>query len=178
MRHILPLLLLFPIPAAATVLLPADFTEMVTTSRAIVHGRVVDVRSEVVPDRTSIVTFVTLDVEEHLKGALGDTITFRVPGGQVGRYRRIVIGAPEFREGEDVIVFLSARGPSYPYIYGLSQGVYRVAADGDGRRRVMPPPSTALGDAAGRVVRGDPARRPLAVGDFNRAVRAIVERAR
>ncbi|MGH9348496.1 MAG: hypothetical protein ACRD26_14645, partial [Vicinamibacterales bacterium] len=142
-------------PAYATVYLPADFVEMVTTSTFIVHGRVVDVRSEPTSDRRAIATFVTLDVERSLKGRPGDSITFRVPGGEVGRYRRVIAGAPQFARGDELVLFLSARGPSIPYVFGLSQGVYRVSRAG-GRALVTPPPVGAGPRAAGRIVRGDP----------------------
>jgi hypothetical protein len=172
---VLFLALLAASPALATVYAPVDFREMVTASRAIVHGRVVDVRSELTADRTRIASYVTIEVEQHLKGNFGAEVTFRVPGGQVGRYRRIIVGAPEFARGEEVIVFLSARGPSIPYLFGLSQGVFRIARGADGRPVVTPPPVMARGPDVERVVRGDPARRPLALDAFAREVRAILE---
>jgi hypothetical protein len=175
MRRLFVLFMLLPSPAAATVYVPVDFREMVTASRAIVHGRVADVRSEPTRDRLMVVTYVTLDVAEHLKGSFGDSVTFLVPGGQVGRYRRIIVGAPQFERGDDVVVFLSARGPSIPYLFGLSQGVYRVVRAADGRALVTPPAVMARGAGAERVVRGDPARRPVPLASFARDVRAIVE---
>jgi hypothetical protein len=162
-------------PAGATVYLPVDFQQMVTASQAIIHGRVVDVRSEVTRDRMMVVSYVTLHVDESLKGSIGESVTFRVPGGQVGRYRRIIVGAPRFERGDEVVVFLSARGPSFPYLFGLSQGVYRVARAADGRAIVTPPAVMARGAGAERVVRGDPARRPLPLASFVREVRAIAE---
>jgi hypothetical protein len=175
MRRLLLLFLLLASPAAATVYVPVDFREMVTASHSIVHGRVVDVRSEPTRDRLMVVTYVTIEVEEHLKGQLGDFTTFLVPGGQVGRYRRVIVGAPQFERGDEVVVFLSARGPSIPYLFGLSQGVYRVVRTADGNAVVTPPATMARGASAERVVRGDPARRPLALPAFAREVRTIVE---
>jgi hypothetical protein len=165
---------------SATVYLPADFAEMVTVSTFIVHGSVVDVRSETSADRRAIVTYVTVDVTQRLKGTPGELVTFLVPGGQVGPYERIVVGAPQFDRGDEVVLFLSARGPSIPYVFGLSQGVYRVSR-ANGRALVMPPtPLARQGDAGGssRVVRGDPARRPLPLEEFAREVRLLAERAR
>jgi hypothetical protein len=167
--------MLLPIPAAATLYVPVDFREMVTASHAIVHGRVIDVRSEVTRDRMMVVSYVTMAVDAQLKGNVGTSVTFRVPGGQVGRYRRIIVGAPAFERGDEVIVFLSARGPSVPYLFGLSQGVYRVARGADGGAVVTPPAVMARGAAAERVVRGDPARRPLPLASFARDVRSLVE---
>jgi hypothetical protein len=177
MRALTLALLLIASPAYATVYVPVDFSEMVTTSKFIVHGRVIDVHSEPTMDRSAIATYITIEVEQPLKGNARDSITFRVPGGEVGRYRRVVVGAPRFTRGDEVIVFLTSRGPSIPFLFGLSQGVYRVSR-ATGRALVTPLVLTAEGAEAGRVVRGDPARRPLALDDFAREVRAVVERVR
>ena len=97
---------------------------------------------------------------------------FRVPGGQIGRYRRFMVGAPEFASGEEVVLFLKGRPPGVPYPFGLSQGVYRVVRGADGRSVVMPP---AVAESAGRVVRGDPSRRPVEFAVFATNVRTIAE---
>ena len=73
--------------ASATVLLPADFTTIVTGSPIIVHGRVADVRSFLSGPRRTIESVVTLTVIDTLKGVPARTVLFRVPNGQVGRYR-------------------------------------------------------------------------------------------
>ena len=51
-----------------------------------------------------------------------------MPGGRLGRYRSLVVGAPTFEAGQRVVVFLGATPPSLPYVLGMSQGVFRVAA--------------------------------------------------
>ena len=160
-------------PALAMVVLPADFSEMVTSSELVVHARVVDVRPQMSGDRRTIETMVTVTVLDSLKGDPGATVYFRVPGGQVGRYRRVMVGAPEFASGDEVVLFLRGRAPAVPMPFGLSQGVYRVARKSDGRAMVTPP---VVSDSVGRVVRGDPARRPLELSAFEREVRAAAER--
>ena len=164
--------------ASATVLLPADFATIVTGSPVIVHGRVVEVRSLITGPRRTIESVVTLSVIDTLRGDPARTILFRVPNGQVGRYRRIVVGAPEFEEGDEVVVFLEARAPAIPTLFGLSQGVYRVVRDANAQALVTPPPVMARGIGAVRVVRGDPVRQPMPIGAFAREVRAVLERAR
>jgi hypothetical protein len=164
--------------AYATVLLPADFVTIVTGSPIIVHGRVSDVRSFVTGPRRTIESVVTLTVIDTLKGTPAPTLTFRVPNGQVGRYRRVVVGAPEFDPGDEVVVFLQARAPSIPSLFGLSQGVYRVVRDRNAQAIVTPPPVMARGAGAERVVRGDPVRQPMPMAAFAREVRAALERAR
>lgn len=164
--------------ASATVLLPADFTTIVTGSPIIVHGRVVDVRSFMSGPRRTIESVVTLSVIDTLKGVPARTVLFRVPNGQVGRYRRVVVGAPEFEEGDEVVVFLQAHAPAIPTVFGLSQGVYRVVRDVNAQAIVMSPAVMARGVSAERVVRGDPARQPMPMAAFAREVRSVIERAR
>jgi hypothetical protein len=160
----------------ATVFLPADFTTVVTESEVIVHGRVTAVTSMLVGPRRTIESFVTLEVIDGLKGVSTRAVTFRVPNGQVGRYRRILVGAPEFAEGDEAFVFLEGRAPAVPTLFGLSQGVYRVARSNG--RTVVAPPVMARGTAAERVVRGDPARAPIDIDLFAREVRSVLGRVR
>src|SRR5687768_7359219 len=80
----------------ATVLVPIEFRELVSIAPVIVHGRVVDVRSAFVDGRRSVETFVTVEAGDYLKGQLGPNFTIRIPGGQMGRYRTVFVGAPEF----------------------------------------------------------------------------------
>jgi hypothetical protein len=155
----------------ATTVLPVDFAVMVHESESIVHGVVTDVRSQMTAERRSIETLVTVTVIERLKGAATRQVVVRVPNGQVGRYRRITVGAPEFAEGDEVVLFLSGRAPLVPMPFGLNQGVYRVTRAPGGA--VVTP---LVAEGAGRVVRGDPARRPLSIASFAQQVRAAMER--
>ena len=165
-----------PVVLRATVIVPVDFRELVTIAPVIVHGRVVDVRSDWVDGRRSVETFVTVEAAEYLKGNLGERLTFKVPGGQLGRYRTVFVGAPEFQDGDEVILFLRSSGPSYPYIIGLSQGAFRVVADArSGRRMVTTPIVMAKGAGDPEpVVRGDVTRKPLAIEAFRDAVRLVL----
>jgi hypothetical protein len=166
--------LCLPVPVSATVILPADFDTVVTDSRMIVHGRVVDVRSELTGPRREIESVITVAVIESFKGTAGTSVMFRSPTGQVGRYRRVLVGAPEFAEGDEVVLFLQGRPPAMPTVFGLSQGVYRVTRTAAARALVMPAPATA---PAGRIVRGDPSRVPIPIESFARQIRAVLERA-
>ncbi|OFW06476.1 MAG: hypothetical protein A3H96_12410 [Acidobacteria bacterium RIFCSPLOWO2_02_FULL_67_36] len=184
-RLVLPLVLLSAATAlGATVLVPADFREVVASSQIIVHGRVVDVRAEWRDNRRRIDTVVTVEPGTYLKGAPldpgpgspPDTLTFTVPGGRIGRYKNVMIGAPEFHEGDEAILFLTSQGSGVPHVFGLSQGLYRVRVDPQtGRRIVLPPLIQARGDAAEVVKRGDPARRPMSLDEFAGAVRTAMQ---
>src|SRR5215212_2435678 len=125
MRTLMLLLLVVCSGAAAraTTLVPADLGELSRDARAIVRGRVARLDAQWTEDRGTIETIVTLEVESYIKGALGPTLRFRTPGGDLGRYRSIVVGAPEFVVDEHVVVFVGSQGPSVPFVLGLSQGV-------------------------------------------------------
>jgi hypothetical protein len=162
-------------PVSATVLIPADVGELARDAQAIARGRVVDVEGRWTDGRRAIETIVTLETEAYLKGALGQTLQFRVPGGVLGRYRQIVLGAPQFDVGDRVIVFLGARGPSVPFLLGMGQGVFRVVPGSTGAV-VMPP--AVMPQPPGRVVRGSAVRQPAPLDAFERDVRALAAGAR
>jgi hypothetical protein len=159
----------------ATVLLPAELREIVAGSQIIVYGRIADVRPEWSEDRRRIDTVVTVEAGSYLKGGPGSTVTFRVPGGQIGRYRNVMIGAPVFQPGEEAVLFLSAAGPSIAHVFGLNQGIFRVRVDTrTGRRLVIPPVLMAKGEEAQAVTRGDRTRRQLGLDAFAATVRAAM----
>jgi hypothetical protein len=162
-------------PLGATVLVPAEFHEIVQGSQVIVHGRVLEVRSDWTDDRFRVETIVTLEAGAYFKGGPGERVTFRVPGGTIGRYRSLMVGAPEFRVGDEVVMFLKSDGPSVPHVFGLSQGVFRVRrALRSGRRLVVPPALMASSDTPQRVTRGAAARRPVPLETFGAQVRAAM----
>jgi hypothetical protein len=181
-RHlVLSILVLLAVVASAqaTVILPADLGDLAREARSIARGRVAAVESEWSVDQHAIETVVTLDVETYLKGPLGATVQFRVPGGTLGRYRRVVVGAPEFEVGERIVIFLGAQGPSVPYVLGLGQGVFRIVASAAATTPVVTPPSLlAPPGATGIVTRGDPSRRPMPLTDFEQRVRQLAGGAR
>jgi hypothetical protein len=158
-------------PAGATLLIPADVAELARDARAIARGRVVAVAGQWTDGRRTIETMVTLEIETYLKGQLADAIQFRVPGGVLGRFRNIVVGAPQFSVGERVIVFLGARGPTVPFVLGLNQGVFRIVERG-GIPFVSPAP-IAMSASTAPIVRGQVSREPRPLAEFERQVRAL-----
>jgi len=159
--------------AGATTLVPADLGELARDAGAIIRGRVTGAAAQWTGDRRSIETVVTIETEESLKGSLGASVRFTVPGGSLGRYRRIFVGAPEFIVGQRVVVFLGWRGPGVPYLLGLGQGVFRLEADRDRGWLVTPPPMVAPSSGTVRIVRGDSARDRMPVGEFEQRIREL-----
>jgi hypothetical protein len=161
----------------ATVLIPAEFREVVHGSEIIAYGRITAAEPEWSDNRRQINTVVTLAVGTYLKGSAGETITFRVPGGKIGRYRSTTIGAPSFAEGEEVVLFLVRRDGMPIHVFGLNQGVFRVRLDDRTQQRMVIPPLLARGTGPEAVIRGSAARRTVALESFGAQVRAVMAEA-
>ena len=164
-----------PYPASGFVVIPAELVEMADDARAIVHGRVTAVRSQWSAGRRRIESLVLVSVSGYFKGDLGPTVIVRTLGGTMGAYRSVVIGAPVLKAGDEVVLFLAARGPTIPTILGLGQGVFRVVREPGTGRRVVKPTLLARSGLPRRLIRGDPARRPMPLEEFGDRLRRAVE---
>ena len=163
-----------PIALGATVLLPAEFREIVNGSDVIVYGRVSAIEPRWGDDRKHVDTLVTLQTGTYLKGSAGGALVFKVPGGTIGRYMNVTVGAPGFNVGDEAVFFLSTRGRDMPAIFGLNQGVFRVSIDAVTHRRLVTPPVLARRDAAETVQRGDAGRKPLPLETFGSQVQSVL----
>lgn len=161
--------------AGAVTVAPLSFDQLVNESTTVVYGRVSDVRGQWSDDRRRIDSVVTIEVFGRYKGSPGETLTFTAPGGQVGRYRNVVPGAPSFTPGDRAVLFLTSHGPRLPITTGFTQGIYRVTIDARGAALVLPP---AIDTADRRIVRGDVMRKPVPLASFEAAVRAVKQVAR
>jgi hypothetical protein len=164
--------------ASATVIVPADLTEIVGGSAIIAHARIVDVRAQWADGRRWIDSIVTADVVTYLKGGSDQqTISFKVPGGRLGRYRSVVVGAPVFVRGEEAVLFLKTHTDALPDVFGLNQGVFRVRVDPVSGQRVVVPPLMRADTASPEpqpVVRGAIDRKPVTFESFGARVREVM----
>jgi hypothetical protein len=157
----------------ATVVAPVSFREAVTEAALIVRGHVTDLRA--VELTTGVETAVTLAVDRVLKGAAADFVTVRVPGGTIGRYRYVFVGAPTFTPNEQVILLLKRGSDNALRPIGLWQGVYRVEAmPGTGQPAIAAPAVAPQTAATGQVVRGDTRRKLISVTEFESLVRLVM----
>lgn len=159
------------VPSSSTVVAPLDLADLVAGARNIVYGRVVQTHATVVAGRTE--TIVSLGVPAYFKGDGGREVVFRVPGGQVGRYRTVVVGAPVLQPGDEVVVFLTGEGAAPPGIVGFSQGVLRVMRASPGAAPMVLSPPFARDGTSRRVTRGESDRRFVPLSTFADDVRAI-----
>lgn len=162
------------IPCVATTVIPLSFEQLVSESSAVVYGRVTEVRPQWTADRRFIESVVSIDVITGMKGGVGNTLAFTVPGGQVGRYLNVIPGAPTLAPGDLAVFFLTAHGPRLPVTTGLTQGIYRVQRDASSGAMLVRPPVIDVG----RIARGDVRRKPVSLTAFEGSVRSIMDNAR
>jgi len=158
--------------AGASVSVPIEFREMVATADLIVRGRVTDVRATR-SDDAGVESVATVAVESALKGASDPFVYVRVPGGDLGRYRYVMTGAPVLRVNELAVFFLRRGADNALRPIGLSAGIYAVGREPSTGRPVVRPPVVA--DRTGTAApRGDVRRTLLPVGDFESLVRLML----
>ena len=95
----------------------------------IVIGRVIDAKSSWNETRSQIYTYVSLSLEEIIKGcSLKKDITIRITGGAVGEIGAVVPEMASFRKGERALVFLERdlHSDHYLVLYGR-YGKYEIS---------------------------------------------------
>ena len=130
--------------ARATVMVELLLEDMARDAAAIVHGRVVRSSGHLAieDDGAKPYTLTTLEVREWIKGVGGERVVIREFGGAYGgggRGGALIDGVPEYRPGEEVVVFLEV-DPSGEFYrtYGMVQGKFVVQpARGDGPTMVV-----------------------------------------
>jgi len=169
--------LLFADSLHATVTIPTDLADVVSIATVIVRGRVIDTRAFTDIANGPVTTAVTVSVSEVLKGPADRTVTFRVHGGDLGRYRQVMVGAPIFAVGDEAYLFLKRASDGALWTVGMGAGVYKVsAASVPGAAPVVNPPVIAgvTATAGAQVVRGDARRKPMPVSDFAGIVKLLM----
>ena len=122
----------------STTVLKLDLESLVANSNDVVHARVESMHS--FRKDGQIYTDTTLEIVECWKGDVTGEVTVRQPGGRVGEMTTRVHGLPEFRRGEETVVFLESADETGSYIVtGMRQGKFHVAVGPDGATKVVVP---------------------------------------
>src|SRR6266404_5107792 len=107
MKLLLSLLLILcagvaAVSVRATTVIPPTFDQLVTEAELIFEGTVTDARSEWTGQgaERNIVTYVTFNIEDAIKGAPGKSYTIRMLGGTVDGQTIEVSDTPRFKTGD------------------------------------------------------------------------------
>ena len=115
-----------------------SMAEMLSDSKAVVHGVVVDQFSqwEETDGNKIIFTYSVLRVEnaDFMRLAPSRDVVVRTVGGTVDGYQQVLIDEAQFTIGEEVIVFLGLEDDwAYTSVVGFHQGKYTVSRNAAGR---------------------------------------------
>ena len=122
-------------PAIATTYLPISDTELIHRSAVVVRGVVTSSRVEERP--AGFVTIYRFRVAETWKGGSAPEVEFLVPGGTDGTRGTAVWGMPEFRPGDEEVLFLNASLDGRFRVSELLLGAFEVVEDAAGKRFAM-----------------------------------------
>lgn len=132
--RLLVLCILFAFAASArasTFTIPAD-DQMIIEARAIVRGKVLAVETALDEQQNRIYTYITLKVQEVLKGQITERkIVLKEPGGEYGTRGTVVFGTPRFAPGESVLLYLDTWRDGSLRVHQMLLGKFDVVIDPD-----------------------------------------------
>ena len=168
--------LIFGGTALATTVIPPSFDELVSRAEMIFQGSVTGVRSEWTGEgaQRHIMSYVTLKVEDAIKGNPGSTVTLRMLGGTVGGETMEVSDAPKFKVGDRDILFVENNGTQFVPLVGIMHGRFRVKKDAAGQDAVFTNEGSPLSDVSklGKNEEAAAAGRPISKQEFRQAIQA------
>ncbi len=124
------------IASATSVIIPPD-DDLIIGARAIVRAKVLSVSSSL-DEQDRIYTYITLRVREVIKGRITDRrIVIKEPGGQVGSQGTTIFGAPEFKPGEEVFLYLDTWNDGSLRVHQMFLGKFTVVTDPQTGRRLV-----------------------------------------
>jgi hypothetical protein len=160
--------------ALATTVIPPSFDDLVDRAEMIFQGTVTDVRSEWTGEgaQRHIMSYVTVTVEEAIKGNPGASVTLRMLGGTVGAETMEVSDAPKFKVGDRDILFVENNGTQFVPLVGIMHGRFRVKKDEAGREAVFTNEGSPLSDVThlGKDEAAASGGRALSTGEFKQAI--------
>jgi len=161
--------------ARATTVVPPTFDQLVTDAEFIFEGTVIDARSQWTGEGAErrIVTHVTFEIEDAIKGASGKNYTIQMLGGTVDGETIEVAEAPRFKVGDRDILFVEHNGAQFVPLVGIMHGRFHVQTDGEGRDVVAKDNGALLADASklGQDEKAAVTGPALSAADFKSAIR-------
>ncbi len=116
-------------PAFATTVMKMDLEQLVKRADLIVQGQVQSIASQWDEQRHLVFTYISIRVDDPLKGERRQSVLIRQVGGIAGTIQMSVAGLPRFKSGETAIVFLKRQDDSTFQVVGMNQGLYEVVED-------------------------------------------------
>lgn len=158
-----------------TILKRMDTKDLTEQSSTIVVGKVTSMRSEWDDEGTKIYTYITVSVGQCIKGSLhGSEITIKQLGGEVGGVGLKVVGAPEYKEGEEVLTFLKGSESDHFQCVGMAQGKYTVIIDETTQQKTLVREIDKYDEKRLELKSPEDTEGKLFLGDFINTIKTIV----
>jgi hypothetical protein len=159
----------------ATTVIPPTFDQLVSDAELIFQGTVTDAHSQWTGQGAErhIMTYVTFNIEDAIKGAPGKSYTIRMLGGTVNGQTIEVSDTPKFKVGDRDILFVEHNGDQFVPLVGIMHGRFHVQTDAGGREIVTKDNGAALAnvDKLGTDERAAITGPALSTADFKSAIR-------
>lgn len=125
MRNLMIFTLVLARFVQATTFAPVSIKDQIKQSNGVVQGEVVAINSEKDPE-LGIVTKVFIKADKWMDAKVNQGhIELYYPGGEVQGEGHLVHGAPEFKQGEKVVVFTNSHGGK-SWIQNLGLGKFSI----------------------------------------------------
>ncbi|MFL6214409.1 MAG: putative Ig domain-containing protein [Blastocatellia bacterium] len=112
--------------------------DLIIGARAIVIGKVLSLACRLDAEQDRVYTYVTLDIEETIKGEINERqIVIKEEGGEVEGQGSIIFGAPQFKRGERVLLYLDTRGDGSLRVHQLAFGKLTIIEDAAGGEPII-----------------------------------------
>lgn len=112
--------------------------DLITGARAIVIGKVLSLACRLDVEQDRIFTYITLSVEETLKGEIGERrIVLKEEGGEIAGQGSRIFGTPQFTRGERVLLYLDTWRDGSLRVHQMSFGKLMIVDDPAGGPAVL-----------------------------------------
>lgn len=111
--------------------------DLARESDLVAVGKVKELRSDWTAGKKTIVTRVTLGLEEVLKGNAGQSVALVVPGGELDGVGEWYSHTPRFKKDEEVVVFAKGQGTSALRVARGNEGRLLITKDAKTGHRMV-----------------------------------------
>jgi len=149
--------------------------DLIVGARAIVIGRVLALGSRLDSDEDRIFTYVTVAIEETLKGEINSSrIVLKEEGGEVDGQGSTIFGMPQFSRGERVLLYLETRPDGSLRVHQMAFGKLSIVDDASSGRQLVVPSEPVCGSSY-RTPFNQSRPSPFELSDYRNMLRSRLE---
>ncbi len=173
---VISLFLLFHTASGWALMIKLSTEDLTEKAENIIVGKVVRKECRYDEEGKRIYTYVTISVEEDIKGkSEAKEITIKHLGGEMDDIVMWVSDSPSFKENEEVLLFLKkGKKPEVKEIIGRAQGKFRVKRDEFSGERIVVSKGREVYEKGCGIVREERKKIPLV--DFKKEIKETMRK--